>query len=189
MPATPPLTQAANRELWNCGDGRLLDDGMPSARLRVLGERGREQGAWLGSSKTLIVFGCTKPTPTQVPMLIKTLLNHCQKFESFVYDRVAFEGERLTVDIMPRKGSRPRCVTCGKRGPTYDTAKVPRFFQFVPLWGIAVYFVYCMRRVDCRRCGVTTERVPLGRRKEPNLQRLSPFSGPLGSSYELGGGG
>jgi transposase len=30
----------------------------------------------------------------------------------------------------------------------------------VPLWGIAVFFVYAMRRVDCPSCGVTVELVP-----------------------------
>jgi hypothetical protein len=35
-----------------------------------------------------------------------------------------------------------------------------RRFEFVPFWGIAVYFVYAMRRVNCPTCGVTVERVP-----------------------------
>jgi transposase len=35
-----------------------------------------------------------------------------------------------------------------------------RRFEFVPLWGIAVFFLYAMRRVDCPACGVTVERVP-----------------------------
>jgi transposase len=33
-------------------------------------------------------------------------------------------------------------------------------FEFVPLWNIPVFFVYLMRRVDCRRCGVRVESVP-----------------------------
>ena len=36
----------------------------------------------------------------------------------------------------------------------------PRRFEFVPLWGLRVFFLYAMRRVDCPRCGVTVERVP-----------------------------
>jgi len=36
----------------------------------------------------------------------------------------------------------------------------PRRFQFVPLWGILVFFVYAMRRIDCKTCGVTVEMVP-----------------------------
>jgi len=30
----------------------------------------------------------------------------------------------------------------------------------VPLWQIAVFLVYAMRRVDCPRCGVVVEAVP-----------------------------
>jgi transposase len=35
-----------------------------------------------------------------------------------------------------------------------------RRFRFVPLWGIAVYLLYPLRRVDCATCGVKVERVP-----------------------------
>ena len=35
-----------------------------------------------------------------------------------------------------------------------------RRFEFVPLWGIAVFLVYAMRRVSCASCGVRVERVP-----------------------------
>ena len=35
-----------------------------------------------------------------------------------------------------------------------------RRFEFVPLWGIAVFLVYAMRRVACPRCGVKVETVP-----------------------------
>jgi hypothetical protein len=41
-----------------------------------------------------------------------------------------------------------------------DRDKEALRFQFVPLWGMAVIFLYAMRRVDCRRCGVKVERVP-----------------------------
>lgn len=32
----------------------------------------------------------------------------------------------------------------------------------MPLWNIAVFFVYAMRRVECPRCGVKVEQVPWG---------------------------
>jgi transposase len=35
-----------------------------------------------------------------------------------------------------------------------------RRFEFVPLWQIAVVFVYAMRRVGCPTCGVVVEQVP-----------------------------
>jgi transposase len=38
---------------------------------------------------------------------------------------------------------------------------------FVPLWGLVVFLVYAMRRVECPRCGVKVERVPwaIGKRR------------------------
>jgi hypothetical protein len=35
-----------------------------------------------------------------------------------------------------------------------------RRFEFVPLWGLPVFFVYAPRRVECPRCGVRVERLP-----------------------------
>ncbi len=102
-------------------------------------------------------------------MQLKTILNRVQKHSSFVYTDARFvEGEppELEVDIRPRVGSRAACSGCGKRAATYDTQS-PRRFQFVPLWGILVFFVYSMRRVDCSRCGVKVEQVPWAEGKSP----------------------
>ena len=102
-------------------------------------------------------------------MQLKTILNRVEKHSSFVYTGVRFvEGASvaLEIDIRPRVGSRATCSGCGRRGATYDTLSRRRF-QFVPLWGILVFFVYAMRRVDCRRCGVRVERVPFGMGKSP----------------------
>ena len=97
-------------------------------------------------------------------MQIKSILNRIQIHKGFVYGKISFrEGSsnRLTleVEIRARKGSRPICSGCGKAGPGYDTQAM-RHFEFVPLWGIAVFFLYAMRRVDCSACGVKIERVP-----------------------------
>ena len=55
-----------------------------------------------------------------------------------------------------------RCVRARhKPAPAYDHLK-PRRFEFVPLWGCMVALLYCMRRVDCRSCGVRVEAVPWG---------------------------
>jgi transposase len=96
-------------------------------------------------------------------MQIKTILNRIQKQRGFVYGAIQLEeqaaGLALTVDIAPHRRNRPRCAGCGAAGPVYDRL-APRRFEFVPLWGLRVFFLYMMRRVDCRRCGVTVERVP-----------------------------
>jgi len=96
-------------------------------------------------------------------MLVQTILNRIEKQPGFVYRRITLlqEGRRLVlgVDLWPRRHSRAICSGCGRRRPGYDTLSVRRF-QFVPLWGIPVYFLYPLRRVDCPRCGVKVERIP-----------------------------
>ena len=93
-------------------------------------------------------------------MQLKTILNRIEKQKGFVYSeaRMTKAGE-IEFALQPRQGSKPICGSCGKKGATYDHTSLRRF-EFVPLWGIAVFFVYRMRRVDCRACGVTTERIP-----------------------------
>jgi transposase len=96
-------------------------------------------------------------------MQLKTILNRVERYKSFVYESVAWSADAeqpsLEVSLKPRKGSRPICSGCRRPGPGYDRQPTRRF-EFVPLWQIAVFFVYAMRRVDCPRCGVTVEEVP-----------------------------
>src|SRR3990172_1992734 len=54
---------------------------------------------------------------------------------------------------------------CWKRKPTYDTQPV-RLFEYVPLWGIPVYFRYAPRRTDCRVDGALVEVMPWAEGKE-----------------------
>jgi len=101
-------------------------------------------------------------------MLIKTILNRVEPFKSFVYGKVKLVEDMgrptLEVEVQARKNGRAICSGCGRPGAGYDRLSERRF-EFVPLWGMAVYFVYAMRRVDCRDCGVTVERVPWARGK------------------------
>jgi transposase len=93
-------------------------------------------------------------------MDIKTILNRCHPIRPFVYGEARFVGDEIHVTVQPRKGSKGVCGECGRRGPTYDTARDSRRFEFVPLWGFVVFLVYAMRRIDCPVCGVRTESVP-----------------------------
>jgi transposase len=96
-------------------------------------------------------------------MQLKTILNRVQKFKSFVYVSVKWSesvGELgLIVEVAARANGSLICSGCGRRRPGYDTLG-PRRFEFVPLWGIPVFFVYALRRVNCKRCGVKVEAVP-----------------------------
>lgn len=104
-------------------------------------------------------------------MHIKTILNRLQKHKGFVYgdERLSEENGQwvLEVSIRARAGSRAVCSGCGREGPGYDTL-APRRFQFIAIWGVLVFFVYAMRRVQCPRCrAVTVERVPWAEGKSP----------------------
>ena len=108
-------------------------------------------------------------------MRVKTILNRVERHPGFVYgDALLDKDVRLLVPVTARKGSRPLCSGCGSRGPTYDT-RPSREFRFVPLWGIAVFFVYAMRRVDCERCGVRVESVSWATGKEHSTTTLLWF--------------
>ena len=96
-------------------------------------------------------------------MQLKTILNHVERHKSFVYQEARWTDPEtkteIEIPIQPRANSQAICSTCGKPAPGYDQLPQRRF-EFVPLWQIAVYFVYAMRRVDCPTCGVKVEKVP-----------------------------
>jgi transposase len=95
-------------------------------------------------------------------MQVKTILNRIQRHQSFVYGPTRLvQGRRLVleVDVRPRANARAKCSGCGNTAPGYDTLAARRF-EFVPLWGLAVFLVYAMRRVSCPSCGVKVEAVP-----------------------------
>ena len=102
-------------------------------------------------------------------MLIKTILNKIEKFKSFVYGKIRLENiggvEALVVELKPRENAKGVCTKCGKRIPTYDT-QASRLFEYVPFWGIPVYFRYSPRRTDCRTDGVLVEMMPWAEGKE-----------------------
>jgi len=111
-------------------------------------------------------------------MQINYILNRIQKHNGFVYGQARLRKKRtqmiLEIEIRPRQNSHPICSGCEKKGPGYDTLPV-RWFQFVPLWGMAVFFLYGLRRVDCPRCGVKVERVPWAQGKNHMTTTLAWF--------------
>lgn len=97
-------------------------------------------------------------------MQLKTILNRVEKQRSFVYGQVRLIEQpklEIEIDVRARARSRGRCSGCRRKRPGYDTLPARRF-EFVPLWGIAVFLVYAMRRVNCASCGVRVEEVPWG---------------------------
>jgi transposase len=101
-------------------------------------------------------------------MPIESILRHVHKHPGLVYERIAWGGRQrdaLHVHVRPRAGAKAICSKCNTRRPGYDRLS-ERLFAFIPLWGIAVFFIYAMRRVDCPTCGVTVEKVPWANGKE-----------------------
>lgn len=83
-------------------------------------------------------------------MHLKSIINRVERHKCFVYKHVRFvDGlvePGLEVEIEPWANSRTICSGCGKKRPGYDRL-APRRFQFVPLWNIAVFLVYAMKRL------------------------------------------
>lgn len=96
-------------------------------------------------------------------MQLETILNRIQKQPGFVYRAIRWgktAGRRhLEIELCRHARRRPRCSGCQRPGPGYDTL-APRRWEFVPLWGVAVFFLYALQRVQCGTCGVRVEAVP-----------------------------
>ena len=108
-------------------------------------------------------------------MQVKTILNRLQKhaLSSTVKEQIA--GLALTVEIR-----RIAAIGRGARARARCLAHAP---EFVPLWGLRVFFLYPMRRVDChRRAGA------LGRRQAPADHHLHVVSRAVGQMPQLAGG-
>ncbi|MBT4289786.1 MAG: ISL3 family transposase [Deltaproteobacteria bacterium] len=97
-------------------------------------------------------------------MRIITLLNQVYYLKSFVYKNDKIEEvdgmKAFVVDIIPRKNSKVVCPICKLQCPTYDHQKKPRLYEFIPIWGMKVYFRYLSRRSVCFICGVHVELIP-----------------------------
>jgi transposase len=96
-------------------------------------------------------------------MQIKAILNRVQKFKSFISGNVpcieTASGPVPEVDIHPRSNGQSLCSICGRRRPGYDKL-LARRFEFIPMWGYKVFFVYAPRRVECLDCGIRVEKMP-----------------------------
>src|SRR5262249_60861464 len=79
----------------------------------------------------------------------------------FVYQQARGSEDRkgVVIEIRPRRGSTAICSGCHKPAPGYDHLP-ERIFEFIPLWGMFVFFLYRMRRFHCLACGAVVEEVP-----------------------------
>ena len=109
-------------------------------------------------------------------MRLSTILNRVEKLKSFVYENARWSdnGERIEVTLRARRNGRAICSGCSCPAPGYDHLAL-REFEFVPLWGIVVVFLYAMRRVNCPKCGVKVETVPWAKGKSRLTRSFSLF--------------
>jgi transposase len=94
-------------------------------------------------------------------MRLISILNQCHHFPGFVNEtaHICHDSKSIEINVRARQGSKGKCSSCDRPGPTYDHLGVRRF-EFVPFWGFAVFLLYRMRRIDCRHCGVKVEALP-----------------------------
>ena len=101
---------------------------------------------------------------------VKTILNLKENHPFFIYRDVrlnkTLKEPRIEVTVEPRKGSRGICSGCGDRCPGYDHLPLREFIH-VPIYGLAVVFLYCMRRLECSTCGIIVETTPWCSGKSP----------------------
>ena len=111
-------------------------------------------------------------------MLLKTILNSIEKYKGFVYKDIKLTGEpsnlMLEILIEPRRNSRGVCRGCSDLCSGYDTQSIRRY-EYIPLWGIAVFFLYRPRRLNCPECGIHVEQVPWAVGKHRLTQRYAWF--------------
>jgi len=108
-------------------------------------------------------------------MRIETVLGRLCGFKGFVFTECRMIGkDRLVASIRERRGSKALCSKCGKAGPGYDRLPA-RQFEFIPILGLRCFFEYRERRVDCRDCGVTVEKVPWSDGKSPLTTHYQAF--------------
>jgi transposase len=79
-------------------------------------------------------------------------------------DRVVVEGctvvsGGLALAVRPT-WERPRCSGCGRKEDRVHDVHVARSWRHLDFGGVRVSLVYNLRRIRCRKCGVTVEKVP-----------------------------
>ncbi len=94
-------------------------------------------------------------------MRLKTILNECFNFKSFVVGSAKFSSDRKSINVQmnARANSKPVCSKCNQPGTCYDHLP-EKAVQFIPFWGFQVFLIYAMRRVECKGCGIKVEQVP-----------------------------
>lgn len=120
-------------------------------------------------------------------LALKTLLNRVEPLKGFVYESsristpaggrrgsLLVRAARIEICLRAHQSTLGKCSQCLLPAPGYDRL-AERCFQFVPLWGMATWFVYAPRRLQCVRCGIHVEYLPWALGKRPVTQSFAWF--------------
>jgi transposase len=108
-------------------------------------------------TKLLHSLAVTTPTRGEELVRITTFVRRLLAVKQVRVEGVRLRGDEVEIDVRPA-WRRPRCGGCGRRAAGYDRRPARRW-RHVPWGASAVWLRYAPRRVQCRRCGVGTERV------------------------------
>ena len=94
-------------------------------------------------------------------MLLKTILNECCDFRYFIISKIIFNKSKTHIEVQLRARSNRKavCSGCELQSAGYDRLPAKKVL-FNSLLGFQVFFVYAMRRVNCKACGIKVEKVP-----------------------------
>lgn len=111
-------------------------------------------------------------------MQLKTILNSIEKHPLFIYQTpvmITNNGDkRIEIPIKARKRSKGLCSGCLRPSPGYDRQPL-RKFEFIPMWGFLVFFLYAPRRVSCLKCGIKIEHLPWANGKSNQTKSYAWF--------------
>ncbi len=103
------------------------------------------------------VVVATQPSQGDPTVRATTVLRKTLGIKNTRVTGFELEGDALMIDVRPTTRRR-RCGSCGKKCPGYDERA--RKWRHLDFGDFAVFLRYTIRRVECRRCAVTTELVP-----------------------------
>jgi len=187
--ASRPWTPPTDCGGWAFHPGRHRLPGNQEARKRCTGSRytaSRRIRIFVADSAAFHACILSQERLKNVPfhsdgphkMHLKTLLNHLDKHKSFVYGNERLvksdSSSWIEIPVQPRKNSQGVCGNCKKRRPCHGHLPERRF-EYIPCWGIVVFFLYARRRVNCPTCGIHVEEVPWAQGKETQCTRYQWF--------------
>lgn len=113
-----------------------------------------------------MIVSAEKPSTRRpaIQLNVKTILNQIQPHAGFVFGDIRLRSKRgrpvrIEITVRAHAGMKRRCSRCQRPVPGYDQLE-ERTWRHVPLWGIAVWFRYAPRRVECPEHGVVVEDLP-----------------------------